>query len=147
MYKVENLTEELVEKYVEKYGEDVRKYFNSENCVVLKIQLYSLYDYRKYEEYRIEGYCEETKTEIMHSKGKFLTHIEENKEQIINKETSSITTIEDKIMYVLFLPGEPAEIKTIQKKEVSHRCQIKWEDEIIEYFWDGEKLNIKRKTI
>jgi hypothetical protein len=147
MYRTENLTEELVEKYVEKYGEEVRKYFSSENPVVLKIQLYSLYDYKKYGEYRIEGYWEEIKTEITHSKGKFLTYIEENEEQIMNKETSSITTIENKTMYVLFLPGEPAEIRTIQKKEISHRHQIKWEDEIIEYFWDGEKLNIKHRTI
>ena len=137
-----------MEKLIERYGEEVKNYLNSsENFAEVKIQLYSYYNYRKYEKYHIEGYWEEIKTEITNIRGKFLKHIEENKEEIINKEAHSITNIENKTMYVLFLPNEPAEIMTIQKKNISHRNIIKWEDEIIEYCWDGKKLNVKHRKI
>jgi len=142
------MTELTKEKLVEKYGEEVKNYLaENSNFAEVKIQLYYCYDYRKYEEYHIEGYWEELNTNITHSRGKFLTHIEENKEEFINKEQRSMTIIENKIMFILFLPGEPAEIMTIQKKEISHRHQIRWEDEIIEYCWDGKKLNIKHRKI
>jgi hypothetical protein len=141
---------ELKKELVEKYGEEVKNYAelaadSNSNFAEIKIQLYYRYDYRKYEEYHIEGYWEEIKTEITHSKGKFLTHIQENKEELAEK--GSITIIENRIMFILFLPSEPAEIMTIQKREISHRHQISWEDEIIQYHWDGKKLEIKKRKI
>jgi len=153
-------TKRYIEFLVERYGNEVENYFKNLPENLLESDDY--YDFLKkagFAEITIYLDCRSkyntnsrgylikiTKEKIVSSKGKYLTSTCISSKNYDSWTPGSLRAYDDYIMYVLFLPNEPAQLK-IHGYYREEWKQIDVEEKEITVIWDGKKLDFKSRKI
>ena len=155
---------EKIEKYkkflIERYGSEVENYLKNLPENLLESDDY--YDFLKksgFAEITIYLDCRSkyntnsrgylikiTKEKIVSSKGKYLTSTCISNKNYESWTPGSLRAYDDYIMYVLFLPNEPAEL-IIYSYYREEWKQIEIEEKEITVIWDGKQLEFKSRKI